>query len=212
MFIVFEGVDRCGKSTLSVEFQNWLNTEYLDNIGGITLDPELGPFVWTKEPSFTSAEADELNNLKDLSAQYKRELLFLESRIQHQDFLKQHNIVCDRYTWTGMVYAKVFSPGCFEFVKELYQSKKLFIQPDLYIRVNVNINTCIKRDPSLNMDTLLELWKSYELTSKVIEEMGIPILNINNEPRSENPDESIQLVLKELTDRFKAHLELVSGS
>lgn len=209
MLIVFEAIDKCGKSTLSVEFQKMLNTEYSDGKDGVTLDPALGPFVWTKEPSFTSAEADELNNLKDLSAQYKRELMFFESRVQHQDFLKSHNIVCDRYTWSGMVYAKVFSPGCYEFAKELYRSKKLFIQPDLYVYVNAGIDVCLKRDPSLDMDTLLELWKAYEIVYDDLEKLDIPIITINNEDRSDNKEESIQIVLKELMDKFKAHLELV---
>lgn len=109
MMIAFEAPDKCGKSTLSVEFQKMINKEFYDGNGGVTIDAQLGPFVWTKEPSFTSEEADRLNSLKDLKNQYKRELLFFESRVEHQDFLKKHNIICDRYAWSGMVYAKVFS-------------------------------------------------------------------------------------------------------
>ena len=45
MLIVFEGLDKVGKSSLSVEFQKYLNIEYSDHKGGVTIDPQLGPFV-----------------------------------------------------------------------------------------------------------------------------------------------------------------------
>jgi thymidylate kinase len=210
MLIVFEGGNQVGKSTLSVEFQNYLNTEYSDGKGGIIIDPEKGPFVWTKEPSFTTAEADKLNGLKDPSSQYKRELMFFESRITHQNFLSKYNIICDRYVWSGMAYARVYSPGCYEMLRELYQSKKLFIQPDLYVYVNTNIDVCLKRDPSLDMDTLLALWKSYELVYDNIKKLDIPVITINCGDRSNNEEESVLLVLQELAERFKAHLKLTS--
>lgn len=209
MFIAFEGIDRVGKSSLSVEFQNWLNTEYSDGKGGVTLDPALGPFIWTKEPSFTSAEADRLNGLRGLDNQYKRERMFFESRVSHQDYLKSHNIVCDRYVWSGMVYAKVYSPSCYYLLKELYKSEKIFALPDLYIYVDAGIDVCMKRDPSLNMDKMLELWKAYEMVYDDIDRLNVPIITIKSEPRSESQDESVQLVLKELTEKFKAHLERV---
>jgi thymidylate kinase len=209
MFIVFEGIDRSGKSSLSVEFQNWINTEFSDGKGGVTLDPELGPFIWTKEPSFTTAEANRLNGLRSFEDQFTRECMFFESRISHQDYIKSHNIICDRYTWSGMVYAKVYSPGCSKLLRELYRSTKIFKQPDLYIYVNAGIDVCLKRDPSLNMDKMLELWKAYETVYDDIERLDVPIITINSEARSESQDESVQLVLKELAEKFKAHLELV---
>lgn len=105
-------------------------------------------------------------------------------------------------------FMRKFFPGCYEFVKELYKSKKLFIQPDLYVYVNAGIDVCLKRDPSLNMDTMLELWKAYELVYDDVEEIGIPIITINNEDRSDNQEESINLVLGELMTKFKEHLKL----
>ena len=209
MFIAFEGIDRCGKTSLSLEFQKYLNTEFSDGKGGVTIDRKYGSFVWTKEPSFTTAEADRLNNLKDLSSQYKREALFFASRLGHQDYIKKHNVICDRYVWSGMAYARVFSPGCFEFLREIYQNNDLFVQPDLYIYVNANIDTCLKRDPTLNMDTMLEIWKSYELCYNNIEEIGIPILVLNNDFVMDTPEESIQCAMESLKTRFKAHLKAI---
>lgn len=206
-FIVFEGHDRCGKSSLSVEFQKYLNTEFSDGKGGVTLDPQLGPFVWTKEPSFTSDEADRLNS-KEMKNQFQREALFFESRVGHQEFLKTHNIVCDRYVWSGMAYAKVFSPECFKFARELYMNKKLFLQPDLYIYVNAHMDTCLKRDPSLNRDTLLEIWKAFELCYDDLDEIGIPIITLNNDDHTNDPVTSIQMSLDKLKVDFKKYLEV----
>ena len=208
--IVFESVDRCGKTTLSKRFCEMLNKENEAGSFGVLKDSLLGPFVWTKEPSFTSEEADRLNTFSGSEHQYKRELLFYESRLNHQEFLEQHNVVCDRYTWSGMVYAKVFSPDCYETYRRLYKSKRHFIQPDLYIYVNAHIDTIMKRDPTLNRDTILDLWKAYETVYDEVEEIGIPIITINNEPRSEDKEESIKLALEELMQRFKDHLKLVN--
>jgi len=207
MLIVFEGIDRCGKSSLSVEFQKYLNTEYSDGKGGVTLDSHLGAFVWTKEPSFTTDEADRLNS-KEMVDQYKREALFFESRVGHQDFLINHNIVCDRYVWTGMAYSNVFSPGCFEFARELYQNKNLFIQPDLYVYVTAHIDTCLKRDPTLSQETLLSLHKAFEMCYDGITDRGIPILTLDNEPHAEDPAESLQISLDKLKKDFKVHLSI----
>ena len=141
--------------------------------------------------------------------EYKREALFFESRVGHQDFLKSHNIVCDRYIWSGMAYSRVFSSGCFEFARELYQNKNLFKQPDLYIYVNAHIDTCLKRDPTLNQDTMLELYKSFELCYDNIEELKIPIIVLNNEDRDPDPVKSMQMSLDDLKVKFKEHLKLV---
>ena len=228
--IVFAGTDRCGKTTISKEFCKRLNKEYDETTGGAIPSfcskvPEcygttvqgytrsyLGPFEWTKEPLFTSEEADRLNSFSGPEHQYERELLFYESRLNHQEFLEQHNVVCDRYLWCGMAYAKVFSPKCYETYKRLYMNKRFFIQPDLYIYVNAHIDTVMKRDPSLNRDTILDLWKAYETVYDDIEELEIPIITINNEPRCDNKEESINLVLDELMAKFKKHLWLVSSS
>jgi len=227
--IVFSAPDRCGKTILSKKFCERLNKDYattgvnypsfwsnIPSCFGTTLNnisrSYLGPFVWTKEPLFTTEEADRLNTFSGPEHQLERELLFYESRLNHQEFLEQHNVVCDRYLWCGMAYAKVFSPKCYETYKRLYMNKRFFIQPDLYIYVNAHIDTVMKRDPSLNRDTILELWKAYETVYDDIEESKIPIITINNEPRSEDKEESINIVLDELMTKFNAHLRLVSSS
>jgi thymidylate kinase len=136
MFIAFEGIDRAGKSTLSIKFAEYLNSCKIDGL--LKLDPHFGDFIWTKEPSFSIEEA-KLLNTPGYVDEYRRERIFFESRIRHQNYIIAKNIVCERYLWSGLAYAFKYSPNCFRFIKELYSSDVLFAQPDLYIFVDTPI-------------------------------------------------------------------------
>ena len=133
--IIFDGIDKVGKSTLSVNFTQYLNKLYRDEDGLLKIDPHFGDFIWTKEPLFTTEEADFLNSPGYID-EYRRERIFFESRMNHQKLIAGKNVVCDRYIWSGLAYANKYSPGCFRFAKELYLSENLFIKPDLYIFVD----------------------------------------------------------------------------
>lgn len=196
MLIVFEGIDASGKSTLSLSFQKYLNDEFREEEGLLRLDPHLGDFIWTKEPMFTSEEADALNS-PAFTNQYARERLFFESRLRHQDIISGKNIICDRYIWSGIAYAYRFSPECYEFAKELYLSENLFIQPDLYIFVDTVPEVCVDRDHSLDLDLLRELQQAYRTTQQYIQTPVITMQAIGGEQRS----------LDTLVELFKAHVE-----
>jgi thymidylate kinase len=133
MLIIFEGIDGCGKTTLSKKFSEQKN------------------FVWTKEPTFSSQEADSLNLKSQDTA--SREVIFLIDRIRHQRILWQYknlngilssNAVCDRYIWSGLAYCKVFNPSCFDFIKHLYDHD-YFVKPDFYVFVDTPIELCLER-------------------------------------------------------------------
>jgi len=172
--IVFEGIDRSGKSSLSVRFTQYLN-DAKDSDNLVSVDPHFGPFVWTKEPTFTTEQADLLNS-PGYTDQYKRELLFFESRLRHQNFLAGKNVVCDRYIWTGLAYSKKFSPGAFGFAKELYLCESLFIQPDLYVFFDTPPEVCASRDPLLDLDSLKELREAFIATK---EHITTPIITLS---------------------------------
>jgi thymidylate kinase len=180
MLIVFEGIDRSGKSSLSVNFIQYLNQFFKDGVGLLKVDPHFGDFVWTKEPLFTSEEADLLNSPGYVD-EYRRERLFFESRIRHQKMLAGKNVVCDRYLWSGIAYANKYSPGCFRLAKELYLSESLFIQPDLYIFVDTPPEVCASRDASLDLDVLRELWHSYMKTKDYIKTPVITVQSVDGE-------------------------------
>jgi thymidylate kinase len=194
-FIVFEGIDKSGKSSLSVNFTQYLNKLYRDEDGLLKADPHFGDFIWTKEPLFTSEEADLLNS-PGYVEEYKRERLFFESRMKHQKLIAGKNVVCDRYIWSGLAYASKYSPGCFRFAKELYLSETLFIQPDLYIFVDTPPEICASRDTSLDLDVLRELRAAYMKTRDYIR---VPVIIMQSVEGEEN-------ALRELIRLFEEHM------
>jgi len=172
MFIAFEGIERSGKSTISVKFAEFLNN-YRDD-GLLKLDPHFGDFVWTKEPFFSNDEGKSLNNSGYID-EYKRERIFFESRILHKNHIMAKNVVVEQYLWSGLSYASVYSPHCFRLLKELYSSDVLFIQPDLYIYIKTPPEICQERDPVLDIDIQLELYEAYDICRKYIK---VPIIDI----------------------------------
>lgn len=128
LFLVFEGIDGSGKTTLSKAVAEKLGA------------------IWTKEPTFTSEEADTLNlNSKD---DIDREIEFCIDRIKHQSFIKStletNSLVCDRYIWSGLVYSLVFNQSAFCFAQAMYKHQ-YFIKPDYYILVDAPIDVCMER-------------------------------------------------------------------
>jgi len=198
--IVFEGIDNSGKTTISKMFQ-----EYLTNKDGAdALNEKLYenadyshmyiPWEWTKEPEFSTEEADRLNS-GDID-EFKREALFLESRNNRQEFYNSNSCVVDRYLWTGMAYAKKFSPNCFEFAKAIYTGP-MFKKPDLYVFVNTPVEECDKRDPTVGIDRLNDIKQAYLDTKDLIEQPIIEISSVG----------SVEEVLKELIEKYEKHIE-----
>lgn len=176
MLIAFEGIDRSGKTTLSVNFAKILNSDFRDEAGLLEIDPHFGDFIWTKEPSFSTEESDKLNSPGYID-EYRRERLFFESRVRHQSMLAGKNVICDRYIWSALAYMKRFSPNCFRFGKELYLSDRLFMNPDLYVFLKTPVEICADRDESMDIDVLKELEEAYEYTRQYIK---VPIINLGH--------------------------------
>lgn len=185
MLVAFEGPDGSGKSTLSVLFEQYLNQAFRSSDGTLKLDPHLGDFIWTKEPTFTTEEADLLNS-SGCDDEFKRERLFFESRIRHQDIISGKNVICDRYLWSGITYAYVSSPACYDLLRELYLSEDLFIQPDLYIFVDTPIEVCFDRKPSVGLDRLRELRTAYTATRRYIRAPVLTVQAMGSEEYSMN--------------------------
>lgn len=203
MFIAFEGVDGAGKTGLSLGFCQYLNERVQRNLRPNEEAPE---YVWRKEPEFTSEEADRLNH-PSFTDPNKREALFLASRIKNQYKIVGNCIVCDRYVWSALAYSRTFSPEIHPFLKEIYMDPDLFVVPDLYVFVDTNIDQCAQRIRQQDRSTLLNLWKSYELTEKLIE---CPIVRVNSELLADMSEEqSSAVALQDLIERFEKHLELM---
>lgn len=166
MLICFEGLDGCGKTTLSLLFQQYLNTKFRGSDGLLKLDPHLGDFIWSKEPLFSSEEADAIN--APGTDEFYRESVFFESRLKHQDLLSNHNVVCDRYIWCGIAYSRVYSPSAWQMARALYLNDHLFQPADLYIFVDTPIEVCHDRRRDTPMETLQAIRAAYMSTRKDI--------------------------------------------
>lgn len=204
MFIVFEHIDGAGASSLSLDFMNTLNEKFKDEQGDLIIDPLWGDFEWHKEPLFTTDEANFLNSpaCKD---PVKREVLFYKSRLKHQELIKTKNIVCDRYIWSGIAYASIYSPTTFEFAKGLYLDEDLFMAPDLYVFVDTPVEECYKRvlirGEDESMDYLIKKRRAYFDTMKYILS---PIIVADSSGRTE--EDKINAV-SNLYEKFKKFVE-----
>lgn len=140
--IVLEGIDCSGKSTLAMMLSEYLNWRH------------------EHEPTFTSAEADNLN-FAELDS-FQREYFFMKDRLQHQDVLKRFDIVLDRYILSGLAYAEAFSPRAIPMMKSIYRMNHEFKHPDLTIFIDMppkkalelNISRIKDRNEQLDLTTL----------------------------------------------------------
>lgn len=156
--VVFEGIDNSGKTTVSKKL-----VQLFDG------------FTWTKEPTFSTEQADRLNSPECTDENY-RESLFLESRLGRQDFYKEHNCFLDRYIWSGMAYANVYSPGVFPFAKVIYRNYNLFKKPDLVFFMDTPVDLCQFREPSLSIDELEKRLSGYQETEHLVD---YPIVHVD---------------------------------
>jgi len=143
MFIVFEGTDGSGKTTLSKLVAGKLD------------------FPWTKEPTFSSEKADELN-LKSMDTSH-REVEFAMDRVFHKE-LGLMDLVCDRYIWSGFAYCNVFNPSNLEFIKAFY-GHKFFRKPDIHVFVNTPAEVCVSRGRAQSIDMIERLKDAFFQTS-----------------------------------------------
>lgn len=157
--IVFEGVDNSGKTTISKRLaEKWTQ------------------FRWSKEPVFTTEEADRLNSGEFEGKDAEREVMFLEGRLRQQSLYRNNPVFLDRYLWSGMAYARSFSPSIFDFCVALYQNYNIFKKPTLTFFMETPLKTCQEREPSLTIARLDKIRMGYKETEKYV---NTPIVYID---------------------------------
>lgn len=180
--IVFEGIDNSGKTTLSKRLAKTLGESY----------------YWTKEPVFTTEQADRLNSPTSQLTPAEREVLFLEGRLEQQKLYNTKHCLLDRYLWTGLAYAKTFSPSIYEFCVALYQDYNIFKKPDVIYFMDTPVEICQSREPDnkeLTLDRLNTLRSAYEDTAKYV---AAPIVHVDG---TMSADECYEFVMKDLVKR-----------
>jgi len=181
IFVVFEGVDNSGKTTISKKV-----AEYF---------PEM---EWRKEPNFTTEEADRLNSDEFKGKDAKREVFFLEGRLANQKVYRNDPVILDRYLWSGMAYAKAFSPSISEFCNELYSNFNIFRKPSITFFMETPLETCYDREPKLKEEPgrLENIRASYEATK---DRVGCEVVTIDG---TMSIEECVKFVVDTLLDRF----------
>ena len=181
VFVVFEGVDNSGKTTISKKV-----AEYF---------PEM---EWRKEPNFTTEEADRLNSDEFKGKDAKREVFFLEGRLANQEVYRKYPVILDRYLWSGMAYAQAFSPSISEFCNELYSNFNIFRKPSITFFMETPLETCYDREPALKetpgrLETIRNCYKATQ------GRVGCEVVTIDG---TKSIEECAKFVIDTLLDRF----------
>lgn len=204
--IVFEGIDNSGKTSISKAVHKLLSEDSMvafafsreEDSDSDFYKSQTNWWSWSKEPIFSTEEADALNDSENPITEEAREALFLTSRMKRQSSYKTSSVVLDRYLWTGMAYAKVFSPSCFEFCKELYGNTNLdvFKTPTLTFFIDTPVETCQAREPDgFSAEQLTEIRDAFIETKPLAGE----VVTIENTGTLE---EAVAAVMAEIKSRF----------
>ncbi len=146
-FIVFEGVEGCGKSFQSKKLFNKLKKKKIDTI-------------LTREPGGTKS-AELIRNLilkdyftkdsKEKFDKYTDTLLYLAARNEHiknkikPALLKKKIVICDRFTDSTIAYQVHGKKVENNFIKNIHNKILYGIKPDIVFILKVSSNTSKKR-------------------------------------------------------------------
>lgn len=193
-FIVFEGIDGSGTTTISIKF-----CEYLSKKGvkvAYTSEPTSGPIGTL----LRSALRKEIN-IPD-SAYFH---LFMADRIWHCEFFikpmlaKGYTIVSDRYIYSTFVYQ----------IEECFKTNfdgSNFVEPDLVFLLDIGAEDALQRKTgNLEYFEILEKQIQYRYRYKLLEKYGF---KIGNEPiLTIDAHTSIENVLKSAINAWENHLQ-----
>ena len=185
MYILFEGIDTCGKST-----QVELIAQKLDNV------------IVTKEPGGTEfgKQAREILLKDSLSSKRAELLLFLADRAEHYREVVKVNqdkiIISDRGFLSGIGYALANGDFDFDHLVELNRFALEGNFPDLIILFLIDIETLKERTSEKNLDGIelrgLEYLISVQTHMKEsLERLDIPYLLIDSTKSIENISNTI---------------------
>lgn len=136
-FVVFEGIDGCGKSTALEALYDFLWNETTDSIR-----------VGTEPTSYESGELIRKalgGSIEEISSEILLGM-FLADRAIHQKEISIANVrrswyLCDRYIYSNMVYNAKDD----EDMKRIEKLNSKFIQPDVVFYIDTPVETCLDR-------------------------------------------------------------------
>lgn len=195
-FIVLEGSDFAGKSTLISELEKTLNR----------LEPNLKVYI-TKEPTNGPYGQDFRRLLfenKNFTTEEQIKLLLCDRKDHqqriHESILRDYLVITDRYYLSNLAYQD-FN---YEHLKILNSSLNGILQPDLVFLLEAHIDVILERmqgreklDGFENKNKILQVKAKYELILK--DNWTYPIKKIDT---SGELDKSLQTVVEYLESLF----------
>lgn len=197
LLIVLEGIDQCGKTTISKLLKNKLEELNLKTI--IQTFPDKSTLIGNVINSY-------LQGNTKLSPQ-ESHLLYSINRHEKKNFMEEklynnYNIICDRYIFSGIAYSLANGLD-YNFC---LNTEQYLIKPDLTFYFDISISETNKRRKSLKTD----IYETSNFQSKVKEAYS-KIKNkdwiiINSE---QTPEEITNIILKHIlnTKNIKQFLE-----
>jgi dTMP kinase len=163
MFIVFEGIDGCGKSTQIDFFHKYLYSKEMYNV------------IKTREPGCTELGVDIRNillNKKEIEISPMAELfLFMADRVEHINKIinpalnGRYIVLCDRYDYSTFAY-QLAREHSMEFENNLYKineiAKMEAPEVDIVFYIQISVETSIKRKQAMgNLDRFESMGNSF---------------------------------------------------
>lgn len=180
-FIVFEGIDGCGKGTMLSRTAEWLFSMEFDNI------------LLTREPTYSGigsrirkilrSDRDPLDKAKLMLS------LYLEDRKEHLEkvikpALRLNSIIlCDRYKYSTMCYQHTQGIP----IEKIISLHKRMLVPDLVLVLDVDVDVAIARisakrktkEKFEQRDFLMEIRQNYLQLPKLLPDENIKIIDAN---------------------------------
>lgn len=199
MFVVFEGIDNSGKSTLAKNVNKYFLDNYVSSwFTSEPTDSEIGKFT----RRILSGEIKLKDTEKTLS------LLFSADRAEHNIDIKEHLnngeiVLCDRYYSSSIAY-NCLNDKSFSLNLE-YLNFKSFLKPDIIFYLNIDIDKSIKR--LYNRGREIEIFENKDYLTKVKKKYEEVLLNNANynviildalKNEQELTDECVKTIIKSL--------------
>lgn len=197
LLIVLEGIDQCGKTTISKLLKNKMEELNLKTI--IQTFPDKSTLIGNIINSYlqgnTKLSPQESHLLYSLNRHEKK--IFMEEKLYNN-----YNIICDRYIFSGIAYSLA---NGLDYTFCL-NTEQYLIKPDLIFYFDISITETNKRRKSLKTD----IYETSNFQTKVKEAYS-KIKNkdwiiINSE---QTPEEITNIILKHIlnTKNIKQFLE-----
>ncbi|MCK5849120.1 MAG: dTMP kinase [Caldisericia bacterium] len=139
LFIVFEGIDGCGKSTQIRKLSKYLSSLNEAN-------------VCTKEPTDGAIGVLIRNSIKEENVQFSpltQLFLFSADRVEHANWIQRqldarNHVLCDRFIDSTIAY-QGRTKALEKAILEINSLSLNFIQPDIVFFIDVSVDIALKR-------------------------------------------------------------------